>query len=119
MLLTLKVAHNVFLIGCYFPKVKVVVCHTENVFLFPLVCDIKDMYYKWLALVCLLRCLPCHEFVGTFSYLKEIVGGMLDAEPTLWRKPHNESFEDQRKKVLQFAEWWKPYDWTQTLVAVE
>ncbi|BFZ07461.1 hypothetical protein BsWGS_10500 [Bradybaena similaris] len=50
---------------------------------------------------------------------REIVGGMLDAEPTLWRKPHNESFEDQRKKVLQFAEWWKPYDWTQTLVAVE
>ncbi|CAG5114770.1 unnamed protein product, partial [Candidula unifasciata] len=50
---------------------------------------------------------------------REIVGGMLDAEPTLWRKPHNESFEDQRKKVLQFAQKWKPYDWTQTLVAGE
>ncbi|PVD27441.1 hypothetical protein C0Q70_12600 [Pomacea canaliculata] len=46
---------------------------------------------------------------------REIVGGMLDAEPALWRKPHREVFEDQRCKVLEFAEWWKPYDWTQQL----
>ncbi|PVD27440.1 hypothetical protein C0Q70_12599 [Pomacea canaliculata] len=46
---------------------------------------------------------------------REIVGGMLDAEPALWRKHHREVFEDQRCKVLEFAEWWKPYDWTQQL----
>lgn len=46
---------------------------------------------------------------------REIVGGMIDAEPTLWRKPHREGFEDQRRKVLEFEEWWKPYDWTQQL----
>nr|KAG5705361.1 hypothetical protein BaRGS_011133 [Batillaria attramentaria] len=46
---------------------------------------------------------------------REIVGGMIDAEPTLWRKPHREGFEDQRRKVLEFEQWWKPYDWTQQL----
>lgn len=43
---------------------------------------------------------------------KEVIGGMLDLEPRLWRKGIRESFEDQRKKVLQFAQWWKPYDVT-------
>ena len=43
---------------------------------------------------------------------QEVVGGMIDAEPRLWRRPQKEGFEDQRKKVLQFADWWKPYDWT-------
>lgn len=46
---------------------------------------------------------------------REILGGMLDADPQLWRKPSKENFDDQRKKVLQFAEKWKPYDWTQNL----
>ncbi|XP_048735526.2 CWF19-like protein 2 [Ostrea edulis] len=45
---------------------------------------------------------------------KEVVGGMIDAEPRLWRRPQKEGFEDQRKKVLQFADWWKPYDLTQS-----
>nr|XP_033805040.1 CWF19-like protein 2 isoform X4 [Geotrypetes seraphini] len=45
---------------------------------------------------------------------KEIVGGMLDLEPRLWRKAIRENFDDQRKKVLQFAQWWKPYDFTKT-----
>jgi len=40
---------------------------------------------------------------------------MLDLEPTLWRKPHQERFDCQRKKVLKFAEMWKPFDWTQRL----
>nr|XP_009487457.1 PREDICTED: CWF19-like protein 2 [Pelecanus crispus] len=43
---------------------------------------------------------------------KEIIGGMLDLEPRLWRKGVRQNFEDQRKKVLQFAQWWKPYDFT-------
>ncbi|OWF52178.1 CWF19-like protein 2 [Mizuhopecten yessoensis] len=46
---------------------------------------------------------------------KEIIGGMLDVEPRLWRKNQKESFDEQRKKVLQFSEWWKPHDWTQNL----
>ena len=37
---------------------------------------------------------------------------MLDAGPELWRKPHRESFDEQRKKVLGMTEKWKPYDWT-------
>ncbi|XP_063807643.1 CWF19-like protein 2 isoform X2 [Pseudophryne corroboree] len=43
---------------------------------------------------------------------KEIIGGMLDLEPRVWRKAVRENFDDQRKKVLQFAQWWKPFDVT-------
>ncbi|KAG5837086.1 hypothetical protein ANANG_G00235520 [Anguilla anguilla] len=43
---------------------------------------------------------------------KEIIGGMLDLEPRRWRKPIRENFDDQRKKVLEFAQWWKPFDCT-------
>ncbi|XP_034723481.1 CWF19-like protein 2 isoform X1 [Etheostoma cragini] len=45
---------------------------------------------------------------------KEVVGGMMDLEPRRWRKSIRENFDDQRKKVLQFAQWWKPYDCTKT-----
>ncbi|XP_054829337.1 CWF19-like protein 2 isoform X2 [Eublepharis macularius] len=51
-----------------------------------------------------------HKFPLYFG--KEIIGGMLDLEPRLWRKGLRENFEDQRKKVLQFAQRWKPYDFT-------
>ncbi|XP_051464783.1 CWF19-like protein 2 isoform X2 [Apus apus] len=51
-----------------------------------------------------------HKFPHYFG--KEIIGGMLDLEPRLWRKGVRQNFEDQRKKVLQFAQWWKPYDFT-------
>ncbi|XP_033620197.1 CWF19-like protein 2 isoform X2 [Fukomys damarensis] len=49
-----------------------------------------------------------------YYFGKEIIGGMLDLEPRLWRKGIQESFEDQRKKALQFAQWWKPYDFTKS-----
>ncbi|XP_048791112.1 CWF19-like protein 2 [Lagopus muta] len=51
-----------------------------------------------------------HKFPHYFG--KEIIGGMLDLEPRLWRKGVRQNFEEQRKKVLQFAQWWKPYDFT-------
>uniref|UniRef100_A0A8C2SSS4 CWF19-like protein 2 n=1 Tax=Coturnix japonica TaxID=93934 RepID=A0A8C2SSS4_COTJA len=51
-----------------------------------------------------------HKFPHYFG--KEIIGGMLDLEPRLWRKGVRQKFEEQRKKVLQFAQWWKPYDFT-------
>ncbi|XP_037746030.1 CWF19-like protein 2 isoform X1 [Chelonia mydas] len=53
-----------------------------------------------------------HKFPHYFG--KEIIGGMLDLEPRLWKKGIRENFDDQRKKVLQFAQWWKPYDITKT-----
>lgn len=46
--------------------------------------------------------------------VQEILGGMMDLEPRRWRKPIRENFDDQRKKVLQFAQWWKPFDCTKT-----
>ncbi|XP_048453683.1 CWF19-like protein 2 isoform X2 [Rhincodon typus] len=45
---------------------------------------------------------------------KEIVGGMLDLEPRRWKKKIRENFDDQRKKVLQFSHWWKPFDCTKS-----
>ncbi|XP_047676758.1 CWF19-like protein 2 isoform X2 [Tachysurus fulvidraco] len=45
---------------------------------------------------------------------KEVLGGMLDLEPRRWRKPIRENFDDQRKKVLQFSQWWKPFDCTKS-----
>nr|XP_019944229.1 PREDICTED: CWF19-like protein 2 [Paralichthys olivaceus] len=45
---------------------------------------------------------------------KEVVGGMMDLEPRRWRKLIRENFDDQRKKVLQFAQWWKSFDCTKT-----
>ncbi|XP_073095428.1 CWF19-like protein 2 isoform X3 [Manis javanica] len=53
-----------------------------------------------------------HKFPHYFG--KEILGGMLDLEPRLWRKGIRENFEDQRKKALQFAQWWKPFDFTKS-----
>ncbi|MBN3313902.1 C19L2 protein, partial [Atractosteus spatula] len=53
-----------------------------------------------------------HKFPHYFG--KEIIGGMLDLEPRRWRKPIRENFEDQRKKVLQFAQMWKPFDCTRS-----
>ncbi|KAJ8256776.1 hypothetical protein COCON_G00189280 [Conger conger] len=53
-----------------------------------------------------------HKFPHYFG--KEIIGGMLDLEPRRWRKPIRENFDDQRKKVLEFAKWWKPFDCTKT-----
>ncbi|KAG8584693.1 hypothetical protein GDO81_004724 [Engystomops pustulosus] len=53
-----------------------------------------------------------HKFPHYFG--KEIIGGMLDLEPRVWRKAVRENFDDQRKKVLQFAQWWKPFDFTKT-----
>lgn len=64
---------------------------------------------------------PLIEIIKSFKYYflfvvlpKEIIGGMLDLEPRLWRKGIRQNFDDQRKKVLQFAQWWKPYDITKT-----
>ncbi|XP_053167495.1 CWF19-like protein 2 isoform X2 [Hemicordylus capensis] len=53
-----------------------------------------------------------HKF--PFYFGKEIIGGMLDLEPRLWRKGLQENFEDQRRKVLQFAQSWKAFDFTKS-----
>lgn len=57
------------------------------------------------------------EDQGKFPHYfgKEVCGGLLDIEPRLWLKPHRDSFEVQKEKVVSFSEWWAPYDWTQKL----
>ncbi|KAJ9600229.1 hypothetical protein L9F63_009476 [Diploptera punctata] len=46
------------------------------------------------------------------NFAQEIIGGMLDLDHSIWRKQRKDNFDAQRKKVMQFAEWWKPYDFT-------
>lgn len=45
--------------------------------------------------------------------LQSVVGGMLDVEPHLWRKPKPENFDAQRRKVLAFAKMYEPFDTVQ------
>jgi hypothetical protein len=42
----------------------------------------------------------------------EIIGGMLDLDPRVWRNPRRESFENQRKKVIDFGAKWTHFDFT-------
>ena len=45
-------------------------------------------------------------------FIPEIIGGMLDLEPRLWRNPRREAFEAQKSKVLAFGAKWKEFDFT-------
>ncbi|XP_066943076.1 CWF19-like protein 2 isoform X2 [Macrobrachium rosenbergii] len=47
------------------------------------------------------------------NFAQEIVGGMLDLEPNMWRKPRKENFEVQRRKVMEFSRFYKEFDITQ------
>ena len=44
--------------------------------------------------------------------IPEIIGGMLDLEPRLWRNPRREAFEAQKSKVMAFGAKWKEFDFT-------
>ncbi|XP_078047936.1 CWF19-like protein 2 [Augochlora pura] len=46
------------------------------------------------------------------TFAEEIIGGMLDLDHDIWRKPKKENFDQQREKVLKFLEIWKNYDCT-------
>ncbi|GAB1608541.1 CWF19-like protein 2 [Argonauta hians] len=48
----------------------------------------------------------------SMNFGKEIIGGMIDADPSQFRKGRSEKFEVQRQKVLQFSNWWKAFDFT-------
>ena len=42
----------------------------------------------------------------------EIVGGMMDVEARVMRNPPWEQFDQQKAKVIQFGEMWRPFDFT-------
>ncbi|XP_066148124.1 CWF19-like protein 2 homolog [Euwallacea fornicatus] len=44
------------------------------------------------------------------NFAQEIIGGILDLDHSLWRKPVRESFDVQSKRVLSFSREWKKYD---------
>lgn len=37
---------------------------------------------------------------------------MLDLDHSIWRKPRNENFDKQRRKVLDFSKKWRDFDFT-------
>ncbi|XP_037082379.1 CWF19-like protein 2 [Pollicipes pollicipes] len=49
-------------------------------------------------------------FPATFA--EEVIGGMLELEPSAWRRSRNESLDEQRKKVMEFSKHWGPHDFT-------
>ncbi|EDV24499.1 uncharacterized protein TRIADDRAFT_25069, partial [Trichoplax adhaerens] len=55
------------------------------------------------------------EDLFPYYFGQEIIGGMLDVDPYLWRRPPKENFSQQQKRVIEFSKWWKPYDWTQKI----
>ncbi|KAE8747239.1 hypothetical protein FOCC_FOCC006031 [Frankliniella occidentalis] len=46
------------------------------------------------------------------NFAQEIIGGMLDLDHTIWRKPRFENFDKQRRKVLDFSKKWEDFDFT-------
>lgn len=46
------------------------------------------------------------------NFAQEIIGGMLDLDSHMWRKPRREKFDEQKKKVMEFADQWRKYDCT-------
>lgn len=50
-----------------------------------------------------------HELLLNFP---EILGGMLDVEPVIYRGHKRENFDVQKAKVLRFGARWKGFDFT-------
>ncbi|KAF7989612.1 hypothetical protein HCN44_008286 [Aphidius gifuensis] len=54
------------------------------------------------------------EMLFPINFAQEIIGGMLDLDSAMWRRPKRQTFDQQRKKVIEFGEKWKKYDFTTT-----
>ncbi|KAJ3658649.1 hypothetical protein Zmor_010376 [Zophobas morio] len=48
------------------------------------------------------------------NFAQEIIGGMLDLHHSKWRKPKQQSFEEQSRRVLEFSKDWSDFDCTKT-----
>lgn len=46
------------------------------------------------------------------NFAQEIIGGMLDLDHNMWRKPRIENFDKQRRKVVDFSKKWRDFDFT-------
>lgn len=43
-------------------------------------------------------------------FAKEVIGGILDLDPLVWRSQKKDEFHVQSKKVIDFLKWWEDYD---------
>lgn len=48
-------------------------------------------------------------------FAKEIIGGILDLDPLVWRSQKKDEFHVQSQKVIGFLKWWKDYDFNKDL----
>lgn len=48
---------------------------------------------------------------------QEVIGGMLDLDQKLWRRPAMQSLKEQTKRVDLLKESWDPFDWTERVKA--
>ncbi|VDM42024.1 unnamed protein product [Toxocara canis] len=52
-----------------------------------------------------------NRFPNNFAH--EIIGGMLDLDHTLWRKPEKIGLEEQKKNADRLKQLWTQFDWTE------
>ena len=50
---------------------------------------------------------------------KEVIGGMVDAEPNLWRRPGKDSIESQLDKASRLQKLYAKYNWTKSSMEVD
>ncbi|CAG0879170.1 unnamed protein product [Darwinula stevensoni] len=51
------------------------------------------------------------------NFAQEILGGMLELEPTAWRKPQLERESQQWEKALSISKKWEPHDFTREILS--
>jgi hypothetical protein len=47
--------------------------------------------------------------------IQEVVAGMMDLPPHLWRKPRFQNARDNQERQKAFLQKWQKYDWTAAL----
>ncbi|RUP49010.1 hypothetical protein BC936DRAFT_143484 [Jimgerdemannia flammicorona] len=47
--------------------------------------------------------------------LQEIIAGILDLSPDMWRRPKKQNPKDNHRRLQQFLKGWKKWDWTAAL----
>lgn len=50
-------------------------------------------------------------FINAYKFFQEIIGGILNLDARLWRRPRK--IHNPIPKVKQFADWWKLFDFSQ------
>jgi len=47
--------------------------------------------------------------------IQEVIGGMLELEPSSWLKPKRHGPDEEKKMLAEFTRQWDSFDWTKQL----